>query len=128
MLSSNSTPNYTPHFSRAALGHKASFYREALGRRATASSCLSEWLGVLPEDFCLDLSGLRFMTNHFNVVAVGIENERRVILTTVLRAQPRRAVTLPSCAESGKIECIDLLSALGHESNVQMRRFLVRLV
>ena len=68
------------------------------------------------------------MTNHFNVVPVGIENERRVILTSVLRAQSRRPVALPPCAKSGGIECIDLLPALGHESNVQMRGLLVRLV
>ncbi len=58
------------------------------------------------------------MTNHFDVMTVGIENERRVVLTTVLRTQSRWSVALTACAKSGAIECVDLLPALSHECNV----------
>ena len=58
------------------------------------------------------------MADHFDVVSVGVKNERRVVLTTVLRTQSRRSVALTACAKSGTIERVDLLPALGYERNV----------
>jgi hypothetical protein len=68
------------------------------------------------------------MINHFDVVPVWVKNERRVVLTTVLRTQSRRTVALAACVKSGAIERVDLLPTLGYECDVQVRRLLVRLV
>ena len=58
------------------------------------------------------------MADHFDVVSVGVKNERRVVLTTVLRTQSRRSVALTACVKSGAIERVDLLPALRYECNV----------
>ena len=58
------------------------------------------------------------MANHFDVVSVGVKNERRVVLTTVLRTQSRQSVAPTACAKSGAMERVDLLPALGYECNV----------
>ena len=75
-----------------------------------------------------ELSGLRFMTNDFDVVPVGIEDKRCVVLTTVLRTQSRRSIALTACIKSGVVERVDLLPALGYECDVQVRGLLVSLV
>lgn len=69
------------------------------------------YLGYSIADRCPDLSVSRLMINHFDVVSVGIKNERRVVLATVLRPQSRRSIALSACAKSGVIERVDLLPA-----------------
>ncbi|MDJ0760801.1 MAG: hypothetical protein QNJ19_15505 [Woeseiaceae bacterium] len=58
------------------------------------------------------------MTNRFDVMPVGIKNERRVVLTTVLRTQSRWSIALTAGAKSSMVERVDLLPALGYERNV----------
>lgn len=74
-------------------------------------------LGYSFADRCPDLSVFRLMINHFDVVPVGIKNERRVVLTTVLRPQSRRFIALSARAKSGVIERVDSLPAVGFETN-----------
>ena len=62
--------------------------------------------------------GLRLMADHLDVVSVGVKNECRIVLTTVLRTQSRRPVVLPACAQSGEIERVDLVPAFGDECYV----------
>ncbi len=57
------------------------------------------------------------MTNHFDVVPVGIKNERCVVLITVLRTQSRRFIALSARARSGVIERVDLLPAPSFETD-----------
>jgi hypothetical protein len=68
------------------------------------------------------------MTDYLDVVPVGVKNERRIVLATVLRTQSRRSVRPTACANSGGIERVDLLPVLRYECNVSMRRLLIRLV
>ena len=58
------------------------------------------------------------MAYHFDVVSVGVENKGRIVLPTILRTQSGRSVVLPSCAKSGAMERVDLMSALGCECDV----------
>ena len=58
------------------------------------------------------------MADHLDVVSVGVKNECRIVLTTVLRTQSRWSIALTACAKSGVIERVDLMPALGYESYV----------
>ena len=64
------------------------------------------------------MSGLRLMTDHLDVVSVGVKNEGRVVLTTVLGTQSRRPVVLPAGAQSGDMERVNLVPAFGDERYV----------
>ncbi len=61
---------------------------------------------------------LGLMADHFNVVSVGVKNTGSIVPPTVLRTYSWRSVVLPARAESGTIERVDLMSALGYECNV----------
>ena len=68
------------------------------------------------------------MAYHFDVVSVGVENKGRIVPPTILRTKSRRSVVLPTCAKSGAIESVDLMSVFRYECNVQVGGLLFRLV
>ena len=70
---------------------------------------------------------LRRVANGFDVVAVRIDHEGRVVVGVVLRAQARRPVVLRSGFHLGPVERIDLRPARGLERDVARGRLLLRL-
>src|SRR5688500_3781403 len=70
------------------------------------------------------ISLLGFVANHFDVVAVRTDDESRVVIRVVARAQSRRTVVLAARFHSAAIESLDLLAILGHERQVKVRRLL----
>lgn len=68
------------------------------------------------------------MTDHLDIVAVGVENKRSVVLPAVLRSQPGRAIILPTRIKGSTIESIDLLPVIGYKRNVKVRGLLLCLV
>jgi hypothetical protein len=61
---------------------------------------------------------LGFVANRFDVVPVRTDDEGRVVVRVVVRAQARRTVALATRLESRTIERIDLLAILGSERQV----------
>jgi hypothetical protein len=59
------------------------------------------------------------VADRFDVVAVGIEHERAVVVGVVLRTQPRRAVVLPAGGQCCAVEGIDAGAILGGDRDVQ---------
>ena len=70
---------------------------------------------------------LRRVANDFDVVAVRIDHEGRVVVGVVLRAQPRLAVVPAARGQRGPVERIDLRPARGLERDVERGRLLLRL-
>jgi hypothetical protein len=48
---------------------------------------------------CNQMLGLGLMADHFDIVSVGVKNERRVVLTTVLRTQRDTGLTNSSVTD-----------------------------
>ena len=61
----------------------------------------------------------RRVADGLDVVAVGIEHERAVVVRVILRAQARRAVVLAAGRERCAVERIDAGAILGHDRDVQ---------
>jgi len=59
------------------------------------------------------------MTDSLNVVTVRPNNERRIVIGVVVRANARSAVVLASSSESLTIKLVDLTSILCREGNVK---------
>ena len=69
--------------------------------------------------------GLGFMANHFDVVPVRTNDESRIVVRVVLRAQTRRTIAFTPRLKSCAVEVFDLSATLGRESQVEMRRLLL---
>jgi hypothetical protein len=69
--------------------------------------------------------GLWFVANHFDVVPVRTNDESGVVVRVVLRAQTRRTIVFATRFQRRPIECFDLLTILGHERQVKIRRLLL---
>lgn len=67
------------------------------------------------------------MAHHFDVVPVGANDERRVVVRVVVRTQARRAVVCAARLQRRAMEGINLLAPLGHKCQVKVRRFLIGL-
>ena len=76
----------------------------------------------------MDGLGLGFVANHFDVVPVRTNDESRVVVRVVVRAQTRRTIVLAARLQGRAMEGCDLLAILGHERQVKMRRRLLGLV
>jgi len=72
--------------------------------------------------------GLGFVANHFDVVPVRTNDESRIVVRVVARAQTRRTIIFATRLQSRAIESVDLLAILGRELQVKMRRLLLGLV
>ena len=75
----------------------------------------------------MDGLGLGFVANHFDVVPVRTNDESRVVVRVVVRAQTRRTIVLAAGLQGRSIESFDLLAILGRERQVKMRRLLLGL-
>src|SRR5689334_20852556 len=62
---------------------------------------------------------LRPVANRFDVVAVGIEHERAVVVRVIDLAHARRSIVLAARFQSGCIESTHQLTILGDECDVQ---------
>ena len=69
----------------------------------------------------------RLMANHFDVVPVRTDDESRIVIRVVVRAQTRRTIVFATRLQSQAIESGDLLAILGRERQVKMRWVLVGL-
>src|SRR5512142_74376 len=67
-------------------------------------------------------SALRLVAHRFDVVPVGPDDERRVVVGVIVRAQARRAVVLAAGGECRAVEVVDLLAIRRAEREVQRRR------
>ena len=65
------------------------------------------------------------MANDFDVVPVRANDESRVVVRVVLRAQTWRTIVIAPCFESCAVEVFDLPVILGREGQVEMRRLLL---
>ena len=72
--------------------------------------------------------GLRFVADHFDVVPVRTNDESRIVVRMVVRAQTWSTIVFATRLQSRAIETFDLLAILGRERQVKMRRFLLGLV
>src|SRR5689334_22122293 len=79
--------------------------------RATTSSCVSMVIA--------GLSGL--VANQFDVVAVRVDDEGRVVVRVVLRPQARPAVVLAARLQRRAMEVVDLLAVPGPERDMEVR-------
>src|SRR5574337_2188478 len=61
----------------------------------------------------------RCMTDRLDVVAVGVEHERAVIMFVIMRPQARLAVVAATCSERGLVERIDIGPGLGRKRDVE---------
>jgi hypothetical protein len=71
--------------------------------------------------------GLRFIANHFNVMAIRTNHISGVVVCMVVRPQPRRAVVFSTRSKRRAVERINLLAILGFERDMKMCRLLLRL-
>jgi hypothetical protein len=62
-----------------------------------------------------EVSGLRFVANDLDVVAVRANDEGRVVPAGVVWAQPGRAIVLAASLQCRAMERLDLLAAPGCE-------------
>lgn len=72
--------------------------------------------------------GLRFVANHFDVVPVRTDDEGRVVVRMVFRAQTRRTVVFATRLHGRAIEGFDLPAILGREGQMKRRRVIFGLV
>jgi hypothetical protein len=75
-----------------------------------------------------DRSDLGFVTHSFDVVPVRTNDESRVVVRVIVRAETRPTIVLATRGESRAMERVDLLAILGHERQVKMRGLLVALI
>ncbi len=68
------------------------------------------------------------MANHFDVGPVRINDESRIIVRMIARAQTRRAIVFTARGQSRPMESLDLQAILGRERQMKMRRLLLGLV
>jgi hypothetical protein len=60
------------------------------------------------------------MTDGFDIVAVGVENKRRIVVRMIVRAQARPAIILAAGGDGSRMEGIDLGAAARGEGDVLM--------
>ena len=72
--------------------------------------------------------GLGFVANHFDVVPVRTNDESRIVVRVIFRAQTRRTIVFATRLHSRTIESFDLLAILGRERQMKRRRLLLGLV
>src|ERR1043165_6984153 len=97
-----------------------------LGRDWALAPRASETLAMKAHVHFIAL-GPGFVADRFDVVPVGTDNERRVVVRVIVRAQARRPFA-PGARRKGRaIEGIDLLAALGGERDMKVRGLLLRL-
>jgi len=72
--------------------------------------------------------GPGFVANHFDVVPVRTNDESRIVVRVVVRAQTWRTIVFATRLQRRAIESFDLLTILGHECQMKMRRLLLGLV
>lgn len=73
-------------------------------------------------------SWLELVAHRFDVVPVGADDEGCVVARVVLRADAGRTVVTATRLQRRTMERVDLLSSLGKERQVKMRRLLLGLV
>jgi hypothetical protein len=61
---------------------------------------------------------LWLVTDSFDVVSIGIEKERAIIVGVVVRAKPRPAIVLSSGGEAGAMECVNFGARRRGECNM----------
>jgi hypothetical protein len=72
----------------------------------------------------MEASGPGLVANHFDVVPVRTNDESRIVIRVVLRAQTRGTIVFATRFHSCAIESFDLQSILGRERQVKMRGLL----
>ena len=72
----------------------------------------------------MDRLSLGLVTHRFDIVPVRSDDESRIVVRVVLRAQARRTVIFATRRQRRAIERVDLLVVIGNERNVKMRWFL----
>jgi hypothetical protein len=75
----------------------------------------------------MENSGLVFVANNFDVVPVRSNDESRIVVRVVVRAQARGTVVFATRLQGCTIESVDLLAIFGRERQVKMRRLFVGL-
>jgi hypothetical protein len=98
---------------------------ERIGRARAGALPLRSQLADVPS---MTGSGLGFVADHFDVVAVRTDDISRIVVRVVVRAQTRRAIVLSTRLQRRAMEGLDLLAILGRERQVKMRRLLLGLV
>ena len=68
--------------------------------------------------------GVGFVADHFDVVPVWTNDESRIVVRVVLRAQTRCTIVSAARRQGCAMEGFDLLPVLGCECQMQMRRLL----
>src|SRR4051812_12718541 len=96
---------------------------EAAAHFRACSSC-----HALDASWDLPRSGRGFVANRFDVVPVGPNDERCIVVRVVARAQAWRPIVPATGVECGAMESIDLLPAPGRKRQMKMRRLLLGLV
>ena len=71
--------------------------------------------------------GLGFVANDFDVVPVRTNDESRIVVRLVVRAQTRRTIVFATRLQGSAIEGFDLPAIFGRERQVKMRRLLLGL-
>ncbi len=101
--------------------------RAAGRRRVYVQENLVELLGKAPSSKgrCCEGLGLGFMANHFDVVPVRTNDERRIIVRVVLGTETRRTIVFATRLERGSMELFHLAAVLGGERQVEMRCLLL---
>lgn len=61
------------------------------------------------------------MTDRFNIVSIGIENEGAVIVGVIMRAKPGSAVVDAAGQNGGSMEFVDKFPALGCKGDMRAR-------
>ena len=65
------------------------------------------------------------MANHLDIVPVRTNDEGRIVVRVISRTQARLAMTLATGTNPRLIKVVNLLSGLGREREVKMRRVLL---
>jgi hypothetical protein len=75
----------------------------------------------------LRATDLGLVTDHFDVVPVGTDDESGIVVPVVVRTAARRTIVLATRLQSRAMEAVDLLAIHGLERRVKMRRLLAGL-
>src|SRR5258708_23587431 len=65
------------------------------------------------------LASCRRVTDSLDVVTVGIEHERAVIVGMIMRADAGRAIVAPACRDGGLVERVDRGAVLREDRDMQ---------
>src|SRR4029079_14728370 len=97
---------------------------EAASRPSAAAECVARrrakrWRGSTGCFLDSYIALLSAVGHRLDPVAVGIEDERRIVIRRVLRTEPRRAVVAPAARERRAVKCIHRCAARRREREVK---------